>query len=100
MCTCKASCIDQYSGSRWAYDGKGNAVVKKLGDLQDAMRSLGGHQAGLYGEKWVNFTKVCSPLPSVAASSEQQSAVNGSQRLFMHALRRLRSWWQGQRTGR
>lgn len=43
---------------RWAYDGKGNAVVKSLGELEPAMESLGGEKEGLYGEKWVNFTKV------------------------------------------
>ena len=48
--------------SRWAYDGKGNAVVKSLEDLEDAMQSLGGQKQGLYGEKWVNFTKVSSRL--------------------------------------
>jgi phosphoribosylaminoimidazole carboxylase (NCAIR synthetase) len=43
---------------RLAYDGKGNAVVKSLADLEKAMVSLGGQKQGLYGEKWVNFTKV------------------------------------------
>ena len=43
---------------RLAYDGRGNAVVKSLAELEEAMEALGGQEQGLYGEKWVNFTKV------------------------------------------
>lgn len=43
---------------RWAYDGRGNAVVRKISELEAAVDSLGGYKQGLYGEKWVSFTKV------------------------------------------
>jgi len=33
-------------------------VVKSLAGLDKAMVELGGQNQGLYGEKWVNFTKV------------------------------------------
>jgi hypothetical protein len=33
-------------------------VVNSLADLEKAMVALGGQKQGLYGEKWVNFTKV------------------------------------------
>ena len=44
---------------RLAYDGRGNAVVSSLSGLEKAMTELGGEKQGLYGEKWVNFTKAC-----------------------------------------
>lgn len=46
----------------FAYDGKGNAVVTKASDVEDAFAKLGVKQDGdapvmLYAEKWVPFTK-------------------------------------------
>lgn len=41
-----------------AFDGRGNAIVKNFGDLEGAVNSLGGYDQGLYGERWVPFTKV------------------------------------------
>ena len=56
-----------------AYDGKGNAVVKSLGELEPAMETLGGQKRGLYGEKWVNFTKVWSRSPILGAVIASQT---------------------------
>ena len=38
-----------------AYDGKGNAVVKNEGELEQAINKLGGSE--LYAEKWASFVK-------------------------------------------
>lgn len=59
---------------RMAYDGKGNAVVKSLGQLEPAMETLGGQQRGLYGEKWVNFTKV-EKIPSIKLWAREQRVI-------------------------
>lgn len=43
---------------RLAFDGRGNAAVKTFGDLEKAVQDLGGYDQGLYGERWVSYTKV------------------------------------------
>jgi hypothetical protein len=43
---------------RLAYDGRGNAVVGSAGELEAAVRQLGGFGQGLYAEKWAPFVKV------------------------------------------
>ena len=43
---------------RFAYDGKGNAVVQSAGQLENAVQQLGGYKHGLYAEKWTRFVKV------------------------------------------
>jgi len=42
---------------RLAYDGRGNAVVKTLDDIDRAVNALGGYSQGLYAEKWAPFVK-------------------------------------------
>lgn len=49
---------------RFAYDGKGNAVVQSPEGLENAVQQLGGYKHGLYAEKWAVFVKVCLPLPA------------------------------------
>ena len=49
---------------RFAYDGKGNAVVQSPEGLENAVQQLGGYKHGLYAEKWTAFVKV-SPQHSV-----------------------------------
>lgn len=44
---------------RFAYDGKGNAVVQSPEGLENAVQQLGGYKHGLYAEKWAVFVKVC-----------------------------------------
>lgn len=44
---------------RFAYDGKGNAVVQSPLGLENAVQQLGGYKHGLYAEKWAVFVKVC-----------------------------------------
>ena len=44
---------------RFAYDGKGNAVVQSSEGLENAVQQLGGYKHGLYAEKWAVFVKVC-----------------------------------------
>ena len=44
---------------RFAYDGKGNAVVQSAEGLENAVQQLGGYKHGLYAEKWTVFVKVC-----------------------------------------
>lgn len=44
---------------RFAYDGKGNAVVQTAEGLENAVQQLGGYRHGLYAEKWAVFVKVC-----------------------------------------
>lgn len=43
---------------RFAYDGKGNAVVQSPEGLENAVQQLGGYKHGLYAEKWAVFVKV------------------------------------------
>lgn len=43
---------------RFAYDGKGNAVVQSADRLENAVQQLGGYKHGLYAEKWTPFVKV------------------------------------------
>jgi len=43
---------------RFAYDGKGNAVVQSVEKLENAVQQLGGYKHGLYAEKWTPFVKV------------------------------------------
>ena len=43
---------------RFAYDGKGNAVVQSPEGLENAVQQLGGYKHGLYAEKWTSFVKV------------------------------------------
>ena len=43
---------------RFAYDGKGNAVVQSPDGLENAVQQLGGYKHGLYAEKWTPFVKV------------------------------------------
>ena len=45
---------------RFAYDGKGNAVVQSVDKLENAVQQLGGYKHGLYAEKWTPFVKVGS----------------------------------------
>lgn len=42
---------------RLAYDGRGNAVIKSAGEVEEAVASLGGFKRGLYAERWVPFQK-------------------------------------------
>ena len=42
---------------RLAYDGRGNAVIKSAGEVEEAVASLGGFERGLYAERWVPFQK-------------------------------------------
>ena len=48
---------------RLAYDGRGNAVVRRPEDAADAAQSLGGFEHGLYAEQWAPYVKVPSPPP-------------------------------------
>lgn len=50
---------------RFAYDGKGNAVVQSAEGLENAVQQLGGYKHGLYAEKWAVFVKVCVCLDPV-----------------------------------
>ena len=54
---------------RFAYDGKGNAVVQFPEGLENAVQQLGGYKHGLYAERWTPFVKVAAETSSVADSS-------------------------------
>ena len=43
---------------RFAYDGKGNAVVQFGEGFENAVQLLGGYKHGLYAERWTDFVKV------------------------------------------
>ena len=44
------------------YDGKGNAVVKKISDIEKKYNALGGSEVSLMAEKFLNFKKEISVL--------------------------------------
>lgn len=46
---------------RLAYDGRGNAVVRSLEELEGSVSQLGGYGQGLYAERWAPFVKVRYP---------------------------------------
>lgn len=50
---------------RFAYDGKGNAVVQSADSLENAVQQLGGYKHGLYAEKWTHFAKVSHAAAAV-----------------------------------
>ena len=56
----EAACLITTVGSRLAYDGRGNAVVRSREELEGAVQQLGGYGQGLYAERWAPFTKVAS----------------------------------------
>lgn len=45
-----------------AYDGKGNAVIESIEELESAIKELGGFSGILYVEKFVDFTKEISVI--------------------------------------
>ena len=55
---------------RLAYDGRGNAVAKTANDLNDAVKSLGGFDTGLYAEKWVPFERELAVMVARSKSGE------------------------------
>ena len=44
-------------GVRLAYDGRGNAVIRRKEDVEMAVEALGGLDSDLYAEQWVPFKK-------------------------------------------
>lgn len=42
---------------RLAYDGRGNYVIRSMGDIQSGVDALGGYKSQLYAEQWVEFRK-------------------------------------------
>jgi phosphoribosylaminoimidazole carboxylase len=55
---------------RLAYDGRGNAVAKTASDLDNAVKSLGGFDTGLYAEKWVPFERELAVMVARSKSGE------------------------------
>ena len=55
---------------RLAYDGRGNAVAKTANDLNEAVKSLGGLDTGLYAEKWVPFERELAVMVARSKSGE------------------------------
>ena len=55
---------------RLAYDGRGNAVAKTASDLEEAVKSLGGFDTGLYAEKWVPFERELAVMVARSKSGE------------------------------
>lgn len=53
---------------RLAYDGRGNAVVNSLEDIDASVAALGGYERGLYAEKWVPY--VCELAVMVVRSRD------------------------------
>ncbi len=53
-----------------AYDGKGNAVVKSVEEIESAVQELGGFDGILYVEKFVNFSKEISVICCGGLSGE------------------------------
>lgn len=57
---------------RFAYDGRGNYVIRSPDQMEDAVAALGGYSAGLYAEQWVPFVKELAVM--VARSRDGQVA--------------------------
>ncbi|KAL3141483.1 hypothetical protein ABBQ32_005045 [Trebouxia sp. C0010 RCD-2024] len=55
---------------RFAYDGKGNAVVQSPLGLENAVQQLGGYKHGLYAEKWAVFVKELAMMVARSSNGE------------------------------
>ncbi|KAA6420039.1 MAG: phosphoribosylaminoimidazole chloroplastic-like [Trebouxia sp. A1-2] len=58
---------------RFAYDGKGNAVVQSVQKLENAVQQLGGYKHGLYAEKWTPFVKELAVMVARSRSGETKA---------------------------
>lgn len=58
---------------RFAYDGKGNAVVQSVEKLENAVQQLGGYKHGLYAEKWTPFVKELAVMVARSRNGETKA---------------------------
>ena len=58
---------------RLAYDGRGNAVIKSTGEVEEAVASLGGYERGLYAERWVPFQKELAVMVARCKNGETRA---------------------------
>lgn len=58
---------------RFAYDGKGNAVVQSVEKLENAVQQLGGYKHGLYAERWTPFVKELAVMVARSRNGETKA---------------------------
>lgn len=54
----QVSQVPPQNACRLAYDGKGNARIREMNQLEERRESLGGFKQGLYAEEWSPFVQV------------------------------------------